>query len=1252
MWSTTRSVIKLRIFPAVFSLLLILLSCQFGDEREPDTFSFPKLVDSLKQYDSVHIVLKDPQGKTIDTLFRGQVHSARDLERLEAPHYREGEVLVTIVGFREGKVAYYVDREFDVNRGKVDSLKVFITPGSTIRLEAKELSIPIKKTVAFPAVSISPNNMLEKGLLWASSQDKVIRIESSGIKALSLGNAFVTVCLASDTAKKDTLWVTVTSRPNLPESIRLIPDTLKVAVGGRPGAFYVQPEPASASKLVKLTLANASFAKASQGDMVSGIHVGLTAVRASSIEDEDVYDGAWIQVIDSVPVESVRFLRDSMEVFEGGTLQRIEIEVLPLLASPTLRFQVRESEIAAVVQDSIQGLKEGSTWIVGSSESIPDKMDSLKVTVFSRQKIDSVVVSPDTTRLYLGAPSSTLTANVYPMTAVQRVEWKTSDSLISTVDGNGKASPQAAGRVQITAISRADSTKKDVSILLVKKDTPLLFVGRSDTIVPVGPTIRFNPKAPQEHGEVVRFEWDLDGDGSWDGTSDSLHEVSHVYKQAKQYPARFRVLDTEGNDTVVTKLVKAVVGPIIQILFPANNSYTNQSVIDVVWSVDGVSQPNFLKELLNKPGANLITRSVTDSTGNVYSATLTVYLDTIAPFRPKVSGTTPSNSITPTWTWSSGGNGNGIYKYRLDDDDLAGAKFNTDTDYTHPTNLEEGVHTLYVQERDLAGNWSPTGRFAITVDLTPPSAPVAASGMTRLTNIQKPTWQWISVGNGGIGQYRIKLNNNDLNQGAQLITSTAFTPDTILKEGVHTLYLQERDSAGNWSSTAAVSLQIDLTSPNAPIFDSTPYSPLNSLRPNWTWKSGVDGIGVYRYKLDNSGMELGSDTVTMNSFKPTFDLSEDQHTLYLQQRDSAGNWSSLVSRSFQLAPRKTIGNPGISSGEMDIYRGSMITNHLNDKFVAFQEMGSQPIPVVIKKYFNGSWQTLGNPRTFGKFTWMHALAVNPLGIPYVILEDTARKASVIRYNTDHWESVGPPGFTEGSVGEPTIAISASGIPFVAFRDAFSGNKSTVMKFNGVNWESVGIRGFSSGFTIFHSLAITSSGIPVLACVDNSIEHEAISVRRFRSDLEAWELLGSFPIHSNGNSPVHLAIGKGDTVFLAAVATESGGGEVYKYNGSGWQKVGSSVYALNSGTGINLAIDSQGIPYAAYRDIINGNRITVKTIRNGDWVAVGPMGFSAEAEEGSFTSGYISIGPDGVPHVLFSDASNSKRATVIRASFEQ
>jgi hypothetical protein len=266
-----------------------------------------------------------------------------------------------------------------------------------------------------------------------------------------------------------------------------------------------------------------------------------------------------------------------------------------------------------------------------------------------------------------------------------------------------------------------------------------------------------------------------------------------------------------------------------------------------------------------------------------------IVIDTTAPNAPVVTGTTPTNTARPIWNWTSGGGGNGTYRYQLDG---VSGSWNTTTSltYTAESDQTESAHILYVQESDAAGNWSASGSFSVTIDLTAPSAPVVTGAST--TNNQRPTWRWTS-GGGGNGNYRYKLDDNNLESGATASTLLLFTPTVDLDLGSHILYVQERDAAGNWSIIGSHAIAIDTTTPEPPTI--TGDTPTNSLRPTWNWTSTLPEPHVYVYKLDEASdwsAETSAETFTAGS-----DLNAGSHTLYVKQKNGAGTWSDEASHA-------------------------------------------------------------------------------------------------------------------------------------------------------------------------------------------------------------------------------------------------------------------------------------------------------------------------------------------------------------------
>ncbi len=143
-------------------------------------------------------------------------------------------------------------------------------------------------------------------------------------------------------------------------------------------------------------------------------------------------------------------------------------------------------------------------------------------------------------------------------------------------------------------------------------------------------------------------------------------------------------------------------------LISSIGNFADSSCFDGTWSLNPV---------ILASGINTFTITGYDGAGNFASTTINITFDDAAPSSPVVSATTPTTNTTPTWTWVSGGGGTGDYRYKLDDSDLnIGATETSTASYTASSPLSTGVHTLYVQEKDNAGNWSISGSKTVSIE--------------------------------------------------------------------------------------------------------------------------------------------------------------------------------------------------------------------------------------------------------------------------------------------------------------------------------------------------------------------------------------------------------------------------------------------------------------------------------------------------------------------------------------------------------
>jgi len=275
-------------------------------------------------------------------------------------------------------------------------------------------------------------------------------------------------------------------------------------------------------------------------------------------------------------------------------------------------------------------------------------------------------------------------------------------------------------------------------------------------------------------------------------------------------------------------------------------------------------------------GEVTLTAAVTNL-GTTHTSQITVDVDTIAPTVTITQAPTTdggiSNSTSATFGFSCSETGCS-FRYRLDSS--AWSAYDTASTALF-TGLADGEHTFAVQARDLFGNEGTAATFAWTIDATPPTTPVVTG--TTPTNDTTPTWSWNAVTDAV--EYRWSFDESTWT----VTTDTSYTPDTPLAEGDYTLYVQARDTAGNWSESGSFTITVDTTAPAAPVVTGT--TPTNDTTPTWSWNAVTDAV-EYRWSFDESAWTVTTDT----SYTPDTSLAEGDYTLYVQARDAAGNWSA------------------------------------------------------------------------------------------------------------------------------------------------------------------------------------------------------------------------------------------------------------------------------------------------------------------------------------------------------------------------
>jgi len=407
------------------------------------------------------------------------------------------------------------------------------------------------------------------------------------------------------------------------------------------------------------------------------------------------------------------------------------------------------------------------------------------------------------------------------------------------------------------------------------------------------------------------FRYQLDGEtGTWTETTETTFTPEIAFGDGETHTLYVQERDDAGNWSLSGSLAVTIDTSAPGAPHVTGEPITNDTTPAWTWTSGGGGNGTFRYQLDAETGTWTETVETTftpaaefadaethtlyvqerDDAGNWSpSGILAVAVDATPPNAPTVSGVSLTNDTTPTWSWAAGGGGNGTFRYQLDSETGSWTE-SGDTSYTPSAKFgDDETHTLYVQERDAAGNWSVSGSFTITVDTSVPNPPIVIG--TTPTQDTTPTWGW-STGGGGNGAFRYQLDGEDGTWTES--TETAFTPETPFSDGEsHALYVQERNSVGNWSISGTHEITVDLSGPGSPIVTGESFTA--DTTPAWSWSSGGGGNGAYRYQLN-------SETGTWTEIQDTTFASEiefgdgEVHTLYVQERDDAGNWS--VSGSF------------------------------------------------------------------------------------------------------------------------------------------------------------------------------------------------------------------------------------------------------------------------------------------------------------------------------------------------------------------
>ncbi|WP_426333448.1 S-layer homology domain-containing protein [Paenibacillus silvae] len=294
----------------------------------------------------------------------------------------------------------------------------------------------------------------------------------------------------------------------------------------------------------------------------------------------------------------------------------------------------------------------------------------------------------------------------------------------------------------------------------------------------------------------------------------------------------------------------------------------------------------------------------------------------------------------------------------------------------------------------------------------------------------------------------------------------------------------------------------------------------------------------------------------------------------------------------------------------------------------------------------GKWKPVGKEGFSEDVAAEPDFVLDTHGTPYIVYQDNANsfKATVMKYSeVTGWTAVGQPGFTSGSAFSPKLAIAHDGTIYVAFKDGANMFKATVMKYSEqAGWQTVGNAGFSQDSAQVIDLALGKDGTPYVAVIKTYQlsmmkynEHNDEWLPMNIADYNSYSHIYGVVLTSRMDGKIYVAYTGGDGNSKASVVRYD------EANGS-WLSVGNRSFTDGQAIFISPVVDQNGTVYIAYRDVPNGNKVSVmKNDGSGTWTKVGMTGFS----DGMVEDVAIALDPAGSPYVVYKDWDNQGKATV-------
>jgi len=368
-----------------------------------------------------------------------------------------------VVGKEAGTATIYC-RAAD-GSGCQDTCVVTVKPIITcFYLEGSTSSISVGGTTTLDVQIYPPD--YECDFIWKSSNNAVATVNDNGVvKGISPGTTLIT-CETSDKVRIASKYINV---KELVSSLTLTGPTSMTKGSSEQFIANVTPESLEGEDVLKWKSSNLGVATVNNSGVVTAKKTGTTVISCKTTDGSAIAKSKLITVKEGtstkpVYISKIEIMNSIDEGLTVGESTKLKAQITPSNATnKTLKWTSSNNGVVTVDQNgTIEAVGPGTATIRATSTDGYGISDSLIVKVI--QPITSITINGKD-RIAKNE-SYTYTTTIFPTNYNEKLEWKSSNPTVASIDTNGNLTGKTVGSTTISCkgLTSGKTATKEINV--------------------------------------------------------------------------------------------------------------------------------------------------------------------------------------------------------------------------------------------------------------------------------------------------------------------------------------------------------------------------------------------------------------------------------------------------------------------------------------------------------------------------------------------------------------------------------------------------------------------------------------------------------------------------------------------------------------------------------------------------------------------------------------------------------------------